>query len=417
MKILFFTENIHRGGLDSFLIYLINHWPNKEDKIQIICNASHPGIGDIKSALIGQCEVIPHQMPIYSDLIAKTRKNPSLELLRKLFSPLIKYTFFLFNIIRVRSVLLCSNPDQLVVVNGGHPGGDTCRAAVLSWTLFAKNRPEAIYNFHNLAVPPRWFEKWPEKLIDSLVIGHAKAVIGVSQSCAMSLQKRIGKGNMDKVSWIYNGIPAPLNVLKSHTTTLREEFGLPKESFVCLMLATYELRKGHDFLLKAFKKVVSEISLARLMICGHGYPEQIERVRHLVNQYDLSDHVILQNFRQDIEFLLDQADLMLVASQSYESFGLTSVEAMSHRIPVVATRIGGLPEVVENGEGGYCVEPNDIDGYAGWIIKILQNSELRKSQGEKGYYRYKTMFTADRMAKQYARVIHEDDSGKNISIF
>ena len=415
MKILFFTENIYRGGLDSFLIYLINHWPIKEDKIQLICNASHPGISDIKRALVRQCEVIPHQIPIYSDLIAKTRKNPSLDLLRKLFSPLIKYTYFLFNIIRVRRVLLWGNPDQLVVVNGGHPGGDSCRAAILSWSLFSKKHHEAIYNFHNLAVPPRWFEKWPEKLIDSLVIGHAKAIIGVSQSCAMSLQKRIGKENMDKVSWIYNGIPAPLYVLKSHITTLKEEFGFPKESLICLMLATYELRKGHDFLLKAFKKVISEISLARLIICGHGYPDQIELVRRLVHKYDLSDFVILQNFRRDTDSLLDQSNLLLVSSQSYESFGLTSVEAMSHRIPVVATRVGGLPEVVENGEGGYCVDPNDVDGFAGWIIKILKDPEFRKSQGEKGYHRYEKLFSADRMAKQYAQIIHENESGNNIS--
>lgn len=411
MKILFFTENIHRGGLDSFLIYLFNNWPVKDDELYLLCNASHPGIDDIKNALIRQGKVIPHRMPIYTDLIAKAKKNPILELFRKLFSPLIKYTFFIFYIVRLRTELFRMKPDRLVVVNGGHPGGDTCRAAILSWGFFSKNLPNAIYNFHNLAVPPRWFEKWPEKLIDSLVIRFSKRVIGVSRACAMSLQKRIGEENMNKVSWIYNGIPAPSEDPKSYALSFREELGLPHDSFLCLMLATYELRKGHDFLLKAFRKVISEVPLARLVICGHGYPEQIELVRSLVKQYGLSDFVTLQDFRRDIDFLLDQSDLMLVASQSYESFGLTCVEAMAHRRPVIATQVGGIPEVVKNGEGGFCIAPNNVEEYSEWIIKLLKETEFRKSQGEKGYHRFKTLFTADRMAKQYARIIHADDDG------
>lgn len=409
MKIVFLTENTHRGGLDSFLVSLVNYWPHPEDELIFICNASHPGIEGIRKSLTRPCTVIGHKIPTYLDLVRSAGRNRILGFIRKLFSPLLRYGFFLYYIIRLRKELLENNPDRLMVINGGHPGGDTCRAAIISWGLFAKHRPCAIYNFHNLASTPRWLEKWPDKLIDFFVAKYSTAIIGVSRVCAESLRKRMSEQVMNKVSWIYNGISAPIIPAVPHTASLREELGFPPDSLVCLMLATYEPRKGHDFLLRAFQKVIAEIPSARLLICGYGYPDEIERVKNLVAQYGLSGQVSLQGFRRDIDFLLEQSDLLLVASQAFESFGLTSVEAMAKRVPVVATKVGGIPEVVADGEGGYCVEPDDVNGYARIMINFLGNPELRKSQGEMGYRRYKTHFAAERMAEQYAKAIHAGD--------
>lgn len=409
MKIVFFTENTHCGGLDSFLVSLVNYWPHAEDELIFICNASHPGIEEIRKSLIRPCTVIAHHIPTYLDLVRKAGKNRILGFVRKLFSPLLRYGFFLYYIIRLRTELIKGNPDRLMVINGGHPGGDTCRAAIISWGIFAKRHPHAIYNFHNLASIPRWLEKWPDKVIDFFVEKYSTAIVGVSRVCAESLQNRMSERAMKKVFWIYNGISAPAIAATPHAVSLRAELGFPSDSLLCLMLATYEPRKGHDFLLRAFQKVVAEIPSARLLICGYGYPDEIERVKNLVAQYGLSGQVSLHGFRRDIDFLLEQSDLLLVASQAFESFGLTSVEAMARRVPVVATKVGGIPEVVVDGEGGYCVEPDDVIGYAKIMVNFLCNPEVRKLQGEMGYRRYKAHFAAERMAEQYAKAVHSDD--------
>lgn len=409
MKIVFLTENTYCGGLDSFLVSLVNYWPYPEDELKFICNASHPGIEVIRKSLTRPCTVIAHKIPTSLDLVRAAERNRFLGFVRKPFSPLLRYAYFLYYIIRLRSELLEGRPDRLMVINGGHPGGDTCRAAVISWGLFAGYRPHAIYNFHNLASTPRWFEKWPDKFIDFFVAKYSKAIIGVSRVCAASLRKRMSERAMKNVSCIYNGISAPKVSATPHAISLKEEFGFPPDSLVCLMLATYEPRKGHDFLFRAFRQVIAEIPSARLLICGYGYPDEIERVKTLVDQYGLSGQVSLQGFRRDIDFLLSQSDLLLVASQAFESFGLTSAEAMARRVPVVATRVGGIPEVVADGEGGYCVESDDVEGYARIMVNFLSNPELRKSQGEMGYRRYKTHFAAELMAEQYAKVIRADD--------
>ncbi len=404
MKITFLTENYHCGGLDSFLLALVNQWPNPEDELTIICNAGHPGHAVLKAGLSRPCAVLRHSISTYPDFVFKTKRSAFLQPKRMLFLRLLKYGYFLYYIVKLRSMLLQGQADRLVVVNGGHPGGDTCRAAVIAWRVFASHKPRAIYNFHNLAVTPRWLIKWPEALLDILVVRCAYALIGVSQICAESLRKRIGDKAMGKVSWIYNGISAPLPSLVL-PTTLREELSIHPDSPLCLMLGTYEPRKGHDFLFQAFRKVVTEIPDACLVVCGYGYPEEIERVKHLVELYGLSRHIRLQGFRRDVDAMLRQSDLLLVASQAYESFGLTSVEAMANRIPVVATRVGGIPEVVVDGEGGFCVDPDDIDGYADRIISFLKNPDFRKEQAEKGYQRYQRLFSAERMAKEYNQVI------------
>jgi len=70
--------------------------------------------------------------------------------------------------------------------------------------------------------------------------------------------------------------------------------------------------------------------------------------------------------------------------------------------------VGGIPEVVADGEGGYCVEPGDIQGYAGRIIAFLKDPELRKVQAERGYARYRRLFSVERMAGEYAALIRRN---------
>lgn len=211
---------------------------------------------------------------------------------------------------------------------------------------------------------------------------------------------------MSRVTWIYNGVSAPTTA-PEFQPAFREELKIPPNSPLCLMLATYEKRKGHNFLFQAFRDVVREMPEARLVVCGFGYPHEIESARRLVEFHDLSSHVTLEGFRLDGRAILAQVDLLLVPSQAYESFGLTSVEAMASRVPVIATRVGGIPEVVVEGEGGFLVDPKDVRSFADCILRLLRQPELRREQGQRGYERYRRLFSAERMATEYARIVHE----------
>lgn len=408
MKIVFFTENTHAGGLDTFLITLINNWPNRLDELTLICNKNHPGLKVIEERVKRPCNIVPHSVPVYYDILKKLKKYPNLFQIRKVISTIIRYLLLIYYIISLRKVLFKNDPDRLMVVAGNYPGGDICRAAAIVWGLFSKKSP-AIYNFHNTVQEPVKWLKWIEFIIDWLVCRYSFRLITVSNATLATVKARPILARKAKIGFIYNGIDnVPENLPRvSDDNSLKEELGLSPDSKICLMLATYEKRKGHEFLVSSFAKVVEKIPEAHLVICGYGEAEDIKRVEDLMLNSQIKKNIHLFGFKSNISTLLNNSDILVVPSQFAESFGLTCVEAMAYHVPVVATNVGGLAEVVENGEGGYCLNRTDVDGYADKIIKLLEDGRLREEQGRKGHLRYKRMFTGGRMAKEYSQMICE----------
>ena len=97
--------------------------------------------------------------------------------------------------------------------------------------------------------------------------------------------------------------------------------------------------------------------------------------------------------------------MLLVPSQAFESFGLTIIEAMSVGVPVVATDVGGIPEVLGNNVGGYVCSKDSPIQFADAAIKVLRNQELAKEIGEQGRARFESLFMNTVMSKEYEKVL------------
>jgi glycosyltransferase involved in cell wall biosynthesis len=405
MNILIVTENAYCGGLDSFIITLINHWPEQEDEITLACNASHPGLAVINRQLKRPCKVIAHDYPLPWSM-QEMRHNRWLRILRYPFRLLGRQMLFIKYLRLFRELFEQTKAQRLLVVNGGYPAGLTCRAATVAWGMAGK-WPQSIHNFHNFSQPARWFEKPFENVIDRLVHRHTKALVSVSAICARSLVNRPALRESPRVTYIYNGIE--FRPARSLAVQVKAGLGMAANAPLCLMLGTYEARKGHEFMLDAFIKITTEMPTVRLLICGFGYPDEIARVGKAVQARGLEQQVMLEGFREDVPDLLAASAVMLVPSQSSESFGLTIVEAMSHAVPVIATRVGGMPEVLQDGCGGYLVEPDDVDGLADRILRLLGDEILRQEQGRLGQARFNENFRAERMASSYASLLRAPD--------
>jgi len=400
MKVLIVTENAYSGGLDTFLITLINSWPNAEDRLTLVCNTNHPGLSFVRRSVVRQCEVIGHDYPLPWPTTTMSRAR---RLLLFPFRLLERQLLFVRYLRIFRELFDRTGAERLLVVNGGYPAGLTCRAATVAWGM-AGRRPQSIHNFHNFSHPPRVWERPFEYVIDRLVHRHAGAMVSVSRICALSLENRSAFRGSTKVTHIPNGIS--YRPAKATRAEVRAELGVPPDAPLLLMLGTYEVRKGHEFLLQAFGQVLETSPFAWLAICGFGYPAEIERVRAAVASLSLDDRVLLLGFREDVPDLLEASDILLVPSQASESFGLTIVEAMSHSVPVIATRIGGIPEVIEDGDGGYLVARDDVVGLARRIVLLLGDEALRREQGRRGLARFEERFGAERMARAYAEMLH-----------
>lgn len=401
MRIVIVTEIFNSGGIDTFLVNLINNWPVAGDQFVVIANWDYPGLTVIERQTTRRLEVIRHRIFVYSRLLSARGLASGVMLA---LSPILRYLVIMYEVLAFRTLLGRANADVLMVVNGGYPGGDSCRAAAISWGLFSGKRA-SIHNFHNLVQRPPWYLSLQEAVLDQVLCRFTQRFVTVSKAAAQSMAVRPAIIKNSVIRYIYNGIREESG--PAAEGDIRTEIGISSTAPLCLMLGTYEPRKGHHFLLEAFSSVLKAVPDAHLLVCGFGSPTEVAQVRQLVAEFGLDQNVHLMGFRHDTSALLANADVLLVASQAYESFGFTSVEAMAHRVPVVATDVGGIPEVVVNGEGGYCVGRQDVESYAGHVVSLLQNADQRREQGERGYRRYREMFTAEVMASNYSNMLNE----------
>lgn len=172
------------------------------------------------------------------------------------------------------------------------------------------------------------------------------------------------------------------------------------------MLASYESRKGHSYLLHAFQRVVGDWPDLQLRIYGYGHLEDKKQVLDEVIRLKLENNVLIGDFTTQTAELLAGASVLLVPSQSYESFGLTIIEAMAFGVPVVTTDVGGMPEVLAGTNAGYVCSKDDPSEFSAAIMKILGNQALALELGQNGRQAFERRFTADKMATSYKNLLN-----------
>ena len=156
--------------------------------------------------------------------------------------------------------------------------------------------------------------------------------------------------------------------------------------------------KRVEDLVRAMSIVIREAQDTRLMLVGEG-PER-QGIELLVKELGLQRNVLMTGFRSDVPELLRCSDILVLCSDN-ESAGLTLLEAMSSGLPVVGTRVGGIPEIIEDGRNGFLVPPRSPDELADRILRLTLDRELRLRMGEEGRRTVLKHFAADRVVPMY----------------
>jgi N-acetyl-alpha-D-glucosaminyl L-malate synthase BshA len=149
--------------------------------------------------------------------------------------------------------------------------------------------------------------------------------------------------------------------------------------------------------LEVFARVVKAVP-SRLIMIGDG-PDR-SKAEAWCRDHGLRDHVFFLGNVPNLEEVVGGTDLFLLPSET-ESFGMAALEALASEVPVIATRAGGLPEVVEDGATGYLLPVGDVEGMAGRAIEILQDDALRRRMGRNGRELASTTFNVDRVVPMY----------------
>ncbi|MBS4007722.1 MAG: N-acetyl-alpha-D-glucosaminyl L-malate synthase BshA [Clostridium sp.] len=172
---------------------------------------------------------------------------------------------------------------------------------------------------------------------------------------------------------------------------------VPATGKVLVHVSNFRPVKRVPDVVAVFAKVRSEID-AKLLLVGDGVQRQAAQAA--VEQFGLQRDVLFFGVQDNVIPLLSAADLFLLPSEK-ESFGLGALEAMACCVPVIATRTGGLPELVVHGETGYLAAVGDVDALADSALQLLSDESLLRQMGEAARRRAVETFESELMVPQY----------------
>lgn len=247
---------------------------------------------------------------------------------------------------------------------------------------------------HHLRLGKRWHAR-----IDGWCARGSARAIAVSEATRRVMVEREGVP-AERIAVVWNGMDPLPEPAPEAVRAVRESLGLDPAVPVCLLAARLHEEKGHDVLLRALPAVLREVPGLVVLCAGDG-PHRPDLERDTAAR-GLGAHVRFLGQRGDVPALLALSTLALLPSRA-ESFGFAALEAMSLGRAVVASRAGGLPEVVTHGETGLVVDVGDADGLAAAMTSLLRDRGRREAMGAAGRARA-ALFTSERMVRGYEAV-------------
>ena len=203
------------------------------------------------------------------------------------------------------------------------------------------------------------------------------------------------------VTFVANGIDA---IPEGDGARVRDELGIPPDAPVAVAVAVLRPQKALDVLIRATAELLPDLPGLRVLIAGGG--EQQDHLEALAAELGADRAVTLLGIRSDVPDLLAAADVAALSSD-YEGSPLAVMEYMDAGLPVVATRVGGVPDLIEEGVNGLLVPPQDPGALAAALGSVLRDREAAAEMGRRGRERRRSEFTIDNTVRALERIYAE----------
>ena len=199
----------------------------------------------------------------------------------------------------------------------------------------------------------------------------------------------------DRISIVHEGVDVD-RIERLPSGNAHAAFYLPTHSPVVGNIGALTSQKSQHDLVEAAALVVRDVPDARFVILGEG--ELREALEQQIHRKHLERHVMLGGFRADAMAILNDFDVFALSS-THEGLCTSLIDAMAASKPAVATAVGGVPEVVVDGETGFLVAPHDPRALADRIVRLLKDPALRAQMGAAALTRARERFTVERMVE------------------
>jgi glycosyltransferase involved in cell wall biosynthesis len=268
--------------------------------------------------------------------------------------------------------------------------------------VVAGRRTRVVYTEHNL-----WGRYHPATWAANLVtFPRNDHVFAVSETVRASIRYPgpLRLLPMPPVETLHHGLD-PAALPPPGRDGVRGELGIPEDAPVVGSVANFKAAKDHATLLRAAVQVRQAIPAVRFVLVGQG-PLEAE-IRHQAGELGLDGTVVFAGFRTDATRLMAAFDAFALSS-TYEGLPIALIEAMATGCPAVVTRVGGTPEVVDDGVHGFLVPPRDPDALAAGLTRLLGDRSLRAAMGAAAAGRaqdFDIRKAVRRMEQVYARLL------------
>jgi glycosyltransferase involved in cell wall biosynthesis len=267
-------------------------------------------------------------------------------------------------------------------------------------------QPPILFTEHGRHFPdyPRQKRIWANRLL----LEKRDRVVAVGEAVRHALIANEGI-SAARIALIYNGVDlSPYRKSGTDRDAVRKELGLQPVDFALIQVARLDYLKDHVTAVKTLERVTRRQPNTHLILIGTG--EEESKIRQAIADRRLESSVKLLGLRTDVPRLLTAADCFLLTSIS-EGIPLTIIEAMAAGLPVVATRVGGMSEVVVDGTTGLLSPAGADESLAEHILSLASDPELRRRLAQAGKERAFKFFSEDRMNAAYQRLYQELVSG------
>jgi glycosyltransferase involved in cell wall biosynthesis len=238
--------------------------------------------------------------------------------------------------------------------------------------------------------------------LDSLWIRFFDRIVAVSNEVKREMLKY--KIPEEKITVIDNGIALERFEKVAETKKMKNRLGFEEKTIVIGTIGSLGIEKGHIYLLEAARQILDLVKDLKFLLVGDGPLRK--PLEEKSEELGIKKHVIFLGLRKDIPELLMAMDIFVLPSIK-EGLPIAMLEAMAAKRPVIATRVGAIPRVIEKKNIGILVEPKDINGLRDAIMNLIIDRGKRDILAREGFRRVCTGFSSDEMGKHYLELYKE----------